>query len=128
MDKVGNLHLSDYTTRKGRAANEATTRNIGRKGMKETEVRRRDLNLGKSHVLSPGAASIMMTCYIQLIRVPHPSDFFVISELKRGKVQFQSINKLNYFREKTLRGSGSVCALSFSDLGWYLEFFLLLDQ
>ena len=128
MAKVGNRYLSGYTTRKRRAANEATTRNIGRKGMKETEVRRRDLNLGKSHVLSPGAASIMMTCYIQLIRVPHPSDFFVISELKRGKVQFQSINKLSYFREKTLRGSGSVCALSFSDLGWYLEFFLLLDQ
>ena len=123
MAKVGNRYLSGYTTRKRRAANEATNRNIGRRGGEETGKKRRDLNLDRSRVLSPGAASIMMTCYIQLIRVSHPSDFFVISELKRGKVQFQSINKLNYFREKTLRGSGSVCALSFSDLGWYLEFF-----
>ena len=59
MDKVGNLHLSDYTTRKGRAANEATNRNIGRRGGKETEVKRRNLNLDISHVLSPGTASIM---------------------------------------------------------------------
>ena len=57
--KVGNLYLRDYTSRKRRAANEATNRNIGRRGGKETEVKRRDLDLDRSHVLSPGTASIM---------------------------------------------------------------------